>query len=94
MGSNDRLKEIDIKNRRCYYFDDILKIEDFNLVNISTDEKLYGNILVCNISYKTLIDATPLRIRFNKMDGFIRVYDGTRYIVLFDVKKGFHFQQN
>ena len=78
MGSNDRLKEIDIKNRRCYYFDDILKIEDFNLVNISTDEKLYGNILVCNISYKTLIDATPLRIRFNKMDGFIRVYDGTR----------------
>ena len=78
MGSNDRLKEIDIKNRRCYYFDDILKIEDFNLVNISTDEKLYGNILVCNISHKTLIDATPLRIRFNKMDGFIRVYDGTR----------------
>ena len=78
MGSNDRLKEIDIKNRRCYYFDDILKIEDFNLVNISTDEKLYGNILVCNISYKTLIDATPLHIRFNKMDGFIRVYDGTR----------------
>ena len=31
MGSNDKLKEIDIKNRRCYYFDDIIKIEDFDL---------------------------------------------------------------
>ena len=25
----------------------------------------------------------PLRIRFNKIDGFIRVYDETRYLVLF-----------
>ena len=30
MKSVDELKEIDIKNRRCYYyFDDIIKIEDF-----------------------------------------------------------------
>ena len=25
----------------------------------------------------------PLRIRFDKIDGFIRVYDETRYLVLF-----------
>ena len=24
-----------------------------------------------------------LRIRFNKIDGFIKIYDGTRYMVLF-----------
>ena len=30
MESNDELKEIDIKNRTCYYFDDIIKIEDFD----------------------------------------------------------------
>ena len=29
MESNE-LKEIDIKNRKCYYFDHIIKIEDFN----------------------------------------------------------------
>ena len=28
MDSNDELKEIDIKNRKCYYLDDIIKIED------------------------------------------------------------------
>ena len=25
----------------------------------------------------------PLRIRFNKKDGFIKIYDATRYLVLF-----------
>ena len=83
MDSNDELKEIDIKNRTCYYFHDIIKIEDFNLDNILIYEKSYENILVHNISYKTLTDAKPLRIRFDKIDGFIRVYDGTRHLVLF-----------
>ena len=41
MDSNNQLKEIDIKNRMCYYFDDIIKIEDFNIDNISIDEKSY-----------------------------------------------------
>ena len=30
MESNDELKEIDIKDRMCYYFYDIIKIEDFD----------------------------------------------------------------
>ena len=28
------------------------------------------------------------RIRFNKAGGFVRVYDGTRYLVLFSQKSG------
>ena len=71
MGSNDDLKEINIENRKRYYFDDLIKIEDFNLGSILIDEKTYKNILVYNISHKTLIDAKPLRIRFNKINGFI-----------------------
>ena len=27
--------------------------------------------------------AKPLHIGFNKIDGFIKIYDGTRYLVLF-----------
>ena len=33
--------------------------------------------------YKILIDCKPLRVRFDKKDGCIKVYDGTRYLVLF-----------
>ena len=36
---------------------------------------------------KTLIDPKPLRFRFNKIDGFIRIYDETRYLTLFGSEK-------
>ena len=39
-------------------------------------------ILIYDISYKTLINPKPLRIRFDKTDGFIRISDGTRYLTL------------
>ena len=41
MERNDKLKEINIKNRTCYYFNDIIKFEDFDLNNILIDEKPY-----------------------------------------------------
>ena len=34
------------------------------------DEKPHENILIYDISYKTLIGAKPLHIRFNKIDGY------------------------
>ena len=87
MESINKLKEIDIKNRTCYYFGDIIKIEDFDFDNFLIDQKSYKNILVYSISYKSLIAAKPLRIGFDKIDRLIRVYDGTRYLVLFGSKK-------
>ena len=43
--------------------------------------------MVYDISYKFLIGAKPLRIRFHKVDGCIRVYDGNRYLALFSPEK-------
>ena len=43
--------------------------------------------MIYDISYKTLIDPKPLCIRFSKIDGFIRTYDGTRYLTLFGSEK-------
>ena len=52
MKSSDKLSnEIDIKNRACYYFDNIIKIEDFDPDNILIDQKPHGNSLAYNISY-------------------------------------------
>ena len=34
-----------------------------------------------------MINAEPLRIRFDKIDRFIRVYDATWYLVLFGSEK-------
>ena len=87
MESNGKLKEVNVKTRTCYYFEDIIKFEDSDLDNILIDEKSFENILVYSISYKTLIGSKSLSIRFNKIDGFIRVYDGTRYLILFGAEK-------
>ena len=83
----NNLKEIYIKSCMCYCFDGIIKFKDFNLDNILIDEKSYKNILVYDISYKILIAAKFLRIRFDIVDVFIRVHDGTRYLVLFESEK-------
>ena len=49
-------------------------------------KKSFKNILVYNISNKNLI-AKPLRIRFDKTDGFIRTYDGKKCLVSYGSKK-------
>ena len=45
------------------------------------------NNLGYDISYKILVGGKSLHIRFDKVDGFIGVYDETKYLVLFDPEK-------
>ena len=71
----------------CYYFNDIIKFEHFNFDNILIDEKSHENILIYDISYKILIGSKSLRARFYKINGFIRINNGTRYLVSFGPKK-------
>ena len=63
----------------CYYSDDIIKFEDFDFDNILIDKKSLENILIYDVSYKTLIETNPLHIGFDKIDGIIRIYNGNRY---------------
>ena len=35
----------------CFYFDDIIKTEDFDFANILLNKKLFKNILVSDISH-------------------------------------------
>ena len=66
MESKDELKDIDIKHRACYYFDDTIKDIDINCCDILLDKKLYKNISVYDISYKTSTGPELLRIRLDK----------------------------
>ena len=42
----NEFKRVCIKNRKCYYFDGIIKLEDFDLDNILIDEKSHKNVEV------------------------------------------------
>ena len=52
MEINNELKEIAIENRTCYYFDDVIDIEDTYFDNFLLDEKLYKNTWIYVISNK------------------------------------------
>ena len=45
---NNEVKKVRIKNRMCYYFNDIIKLEEFD--NILIEEKSHENILIYDIS--------------------------------------------
>ena len=66
-------------------FNDIIELEDFEFNNILIDRKSHENALIYDISYKPLIDPKPLRIRFNKVDGYIKIYDRTRYLTWINI---------
>ena len=53
MKGENELKEIDIKNRTCYSFDDIITDRDIYSVDILLEEKIYENISVYDVSYQT-----------------------------------------
>ena len=82
MKRNDELKEIDIENRKCYYFDNIIKIEDFDLNNILIDEKSYKHILAYNISYYVLnpIKQMDLLALFGR-EKYNSIYNRIRYLI-------------
>ena len=37
MESNGKLKDVNIRDHTCYYFNDIIKLEDFDINNILID---------------------------------------------------------
>ena len=61
---NNGLKKSVLKIVRAIKFDNTLM-----------GEKSFEDILIYDVSYKTLIGAKPLRIKFDKIVGFSRVYD-------------------
>ena len=54
---NNELKKVSIKNCTCYYFYNIIKIDDSDFDHLLLNEKSYENFLSYNSSYKILIGA-------------------------------------
>ena len=57
----------------------MLLFRKYDFDNVLIDEKSHENVLIYYISCKTLIGSKSLCIRFDKIDGFIRIYDGNKY---------------
>ena len=51
---SNKVKDIDIKNRTQYFFNDIINIKSFDPDKIKIDEKSYKNILIYYFEYATI----------------------------------------
>ena len=51
MGS---IREINIKNRTYYFYNDIIDIETFDSKNLKLDKKMYKDLDIYNIGYVTI----------------------------------------
>ena len=50
-----------------------MEVENINVDRILLDGESYKNSLIYDISYKNLMGEKPLRIRFNTVNGLIKI---------------------
>ena len=59
---SNKIKDIGIKNRTCYFSNDIINIKNFDPNNIKIDENSYKNILIYYFGYVTIKDSIYVKI--------------------------------
>ena len=86
----NKVKDIDIKNRTYYFFNDIINIKTFDANNIKIDEKSNKNILIYYIGYVTIkhskyvktVSVNTLYLYFNKVNGHFEKINENKYLTL------------
>ena len=90
MGEN---KQIDIKNRTYYFYNDIIDLKDFDARLLKIDKKSYKNIGIYNIGYITIkkiddyessYNVNPLYLQINYVKGYIEEKNGNKYLIFDD----------
>ena len=90
MGSR---KQINIKNRTYYFYNDIIDLKTFDSKNLKLDKKTYKDLDIFNIGYiaiKKVGDCydvncvNPLYLRINNASGYIKEINKDKYLIFDD----------
>ena len=85
-----KVKQIDIKNRTYYFYNDIIDIKEFDSNLIKIDKESYKDIDVFYIGYITIkkigdceniYSANPLHLIIGNVDGHIKEKNWSKYLV-------------
>ena len=89
-------KQINIKNRTYYFYNDQINLKDFDASLLKVDKKNYKEIDVYYIGYVTFKEiancnninsVNPLYLMIDKMIGHFEEKSGNKYLVLDDVNE-------
>ena len=87
------LKQINIKNRTYYFYNDMINIKNVEPNLLKIDRKSYKNIGIYNIGYITIkkIDdyeniysVNPLYLQVNHANGYIEEKNENKYLIFDD----------
>ena len=85
---SNKVKDINIKIRTHYFFNDIIDTENFDPNNIKIDEKSYKNIFLYYIGYVTIKEylkiysVNPLYLIFRYANVYPEEINGNKYLTL------------
>ena len=93
---SNKIKNIDIKNRTYYFFNDIINIKNFDPNNIKIDEKSYKDILIYYIGcvmikgskYVKINSVNPLYLIIKKVNGYFEEINVNKYLTLVSTNEG------
>ena len=84
------VKQINVKNRTYYFYNDLIDLKDFESNLLKIDKKSYKNIDIYYIGYITIkkIDdceniysVNPLYLLVNHASGYIEEKNGNKYLI-------------
>ena len=87
MGS---IKEVNIKDRTCYFYHDIIDIKTFDSNNLKLDKKTYKDLDIFNIGYVTIKkighgydvnSVDPLYLGIDNASGYIKEVNEDKFLV-------------
>ena len=88
------VKQINIKNRAYYFYNNIINLKDFDARLLKVDKKSYKNIDVYYIRYVTnkkiddcgsIYQRNPLYLRITHARGYIEEKSGNKYLTFHSV---------
>ena len=95
--NNNKVKDVDTKNRTIYFFSVIINIENFNANNVKIDEKPYNNILIYYTRCVTIKDlksvkinsGSPLYLIYSKVNGYFEEINKSKHLTLVPTNERF-----
>ena len=98
-----KVKQINIKNRTYYFYNNIIDLKGFEPNLLKIDKKAYKNIDIYYIEYITIkkIDdyesiysVNPLYLRINHASGYIEEKNGNKYLIFDSVDENKELLKN
>ena len=84
------VKQINIKNRTYYFYNDIIDLENFESNLLKIDKKSYKDISIYNIGYiaikkiddcENIYSVNPLYLQINHVSGYIEEKRVNKYLM-------------